>query len=72
MTLQPIESEGGSVAEYVIHAKLKNNLILSRILAQHRTVAEFCKQFGLSNSIVGDLINMKKLPARRPWISSIR
>ena len=46
--------------EYVIHAKVKNNLILSRILAQYPTVAAFCRSFGLKQTAVGNLINMKE------------
>lgn len=45
--------------EYVIHAKLKNNLLLSRILERYSNVAEFCTQCGLSQSVVGEFINLK-------------
>ena len=46
--------------EYVIHAKVKNNLLLSRILQDSGTVNGFCLKHGLSPSCVGELINMKK------------
>lgn len=48
-----------SIAEYVIHAKVKNNLILSRILQKAPNVAQFCKESGLSQNLVGKFINMK-------------
>jgi len=46
-------------AEYIIHAKLKNNLLLSRILAKSESVAAFCRESGLSQSAIGELINLK-------------
>jgi DNA-directed RNA polymerase specialized sigma subunit len=46
--------------EYVIHAKLKNNLILSRILERYPNVGQFCKDNNLSPSEVGYLINLKE------------
>lgn len=46
--------------EYVIHAKLKNNLLLSRILENHKNVAQFCKAHGLRMSEVGRFINLKE------------
>ncbi len=50
--------------EYVIHAKVKNNLLLSRILGCAESVAAFCAEHGLSQNLVGELINMKS-PAQR-------
>lgn len=52
--------EGNTVNEYVIHAKLKNNLILARILAVAPTVAAFCERNGLSQTAIGNYIAMKK------------
>ena len=46
--------------DYVIHAKLKNNNILRRILDQGKTVGAFCTEHRLSPSEVGDFINLKK------------
>ena len=46
--------------EYIIHAKVKNNLLLGRIRAQQHTVSSFCRTHGLSISAVGALVNMKK------------
>ena len=51
--------ETSELAEYVIHARLKNNLLLSRILAAGKNVAQFCKNYNIPTSSVGDLINMK-------------
>lgn len=45
--------------EYVIHAKLKNNLVLSRILRDYANVNQFCAVHGMSPTAVGNLINMK-------------
>lgn len=50
--------------EYVALVKIKNNLILSRILEQFPNVAQFCKQHNLSQMEVGRLVNMKE-PAMR-------
>jgi RNA polymerase sigma factor (sigma-70 family) len=49
--------------EYVIHAKIKNNLILSRILERAKTVGQFCKENNLSPTVVGEFVNLKA-PAR--------
>jgi RNA polymerase sigma factor (sigma-70 family) len=46
--------------DYVIHAKLKNNRLLSRILSAAPNVAQFCHEHGLSQGEVGDLVNLKK------------
>lgn len=46
-------------SEYVIHAKLKNNLLLSRILERHENVNQFCEANGLSASEVGALVGLK-------------
>jgi DNA-directed RNA polymerase specialized sigma24 family protein len=47
--------------EYVIHAKVKNNLILGRVhRLGYRTVSEFARSFDLNQSDVGRLINMKE------------
>lgn len=45
--------------DYVIHAKLKNGNLLRAILAVSPNVAQFCKEHGLSQSAVGDFINLK-------------
>lgn len=46
--------------EYVIHAKVKNNLILGRIhQLGYRTVSEFADACDLNQSQIGCLINMK-------------
>ena len=51
-------------SEYIIHAKVKNNLILSRIMAAgYRSVADFCKKNNLEQVGIGQLINMK-IPAK--------
>jgi DNA-directed RNA polymerase specialized sigma subunit len=56
--------------EYVIHAKLKNNLLLSRILERYPNVAQFCREHELSNSAVGELIGLKKKARhRKNWIT---
>jgi RNA polymerase sigma factor (sigma-70 family) len=47
-------------SEYVIHAKLKNNLLLSRILERNKTVREFCRENNFNPSTVGDLVNLKR------------
>lgn len=58
-----LTEQGGFYAserqEYVIHAKVKNNLILSRVLESHKNVASFCKAHGLEQSTIGQFINMK-------------
>jgi RNA polymerase sigma factor (sigma-70 family) len=51
---------GGDVTEYIIHARIKNNLILKRILARYKNVNEFCNANGLRADVVGQLINLKK------------
>lgn len=55
--------------EYVLHVKVKNNLILGRILQRHETVAEFCRVWDLPQTKVGALINMKDpaLTTRGAW-----
>lgn len=46
--------------EYAILAKVKNNLILKRILdAGYKNVNDFCAQHQLAATQVGELINMK-------------
>jgi len=50
------------MSDYVIHAKLKNNNILRRILKHWKTVREFCREMEQNQSIVGSYINLK-LPA---------
>lgn len=57
----PVRTPNGESerAEYVVHAKVKNNLLLSRILAAHKNVAAFCEEHGLAQTKVGDLVNMK-------------
>lgn len=50
------------MSDYVIHAKLKNANLLRRILATSKNVAEFCRDHNLSQSEIGDLINLK-IPA---------
>lgn len=47
-------------SDYVVHAKLKNNLILKRILAVSTSVSAFCTEHGLSASEIGDFINLRK------------
>lgn len=51
--------------EYVIEAKLKNNLILSRVLEHSKTVHQFCMEHDLSPTQVGNLINMKLSPTNK-------
>lgn len=46
--------------EYVAKIKIKNNLILSRILERWPNVAQFCDANGLSTTGVGNFINMKE------------
>lgn len=47
--------------EYVIHAKVKNNLIFQRIRdAGFETVSAFCRAHKLQDSVVGEFINMKR------------
>lgn len=56
--------------EYVIHAKVKNNLLLSRILERSTTVAAFCAEHGLPVGPVGELVNLKApalLHRERGW-----
>ena len=47
------------MTDYVIHAKLKNNNVLRRILARWKNVNQFCEDCGLEPSVVGALVNMK-------------
>ena len=55
--------------EYVIHAKVKNNLLLSRILDRAENVNKFCAEENLCPSAVGELINMKTPALKaRGWI----
>lgn len=51
--------------EYVIQAKVKNNLILSRILESYSSVSQFCLVNDLNNTTVGRFINMQA-PALTP------
>lgn len=46
--------------EYVIHAKVKNNLILSRILERYPNVNAFCVAHGFQATRIGDFVNMKE------------
>jgi RNA polymerase sigma factor (sigma-70 family) len=48
------------MSDYVIHAKLKNNRLLRRILEDSETVNEFCRKYNLNPSAVGCMVNMKK------------
>ncbi len=53
--------------EYSVSVKVKNNLILQRIHeAGYSSVRQFCLSVGLSEIVVGQLINMK----RRAFMSS--
>ena len=45
--------------EYVIHARLKNNLLLSRILSVSKNVHRFCLRYKVNQCSVGLLINLK-------------
>ncbi len=46
--------------DYIIHAKLKNNNILSRILEKNRNVNQFCRDHGLHATDVGKYINLRR------------
>lgn len=48
--------------EYVIESKIKNNLLLSRILEFNVSVNDFCKENNLRACEIGAYINMKKSP----------
>lgn len=45
---------------YVIHAKVKNNLLLSRIMTQFKSVNAFCVVAGFHATEIGLLLNMKR------------
>jgi RNA polymerase sigma factor (sigma-70 family) len=52
--------------EYVLDCRLKNNLIVEAIRRQgYATVAQFCDAYGLYQSSIGDLINLKERAMNR-------
>jgi DNA-directed RNA polymerase specialized sigma subunit len=48
--------------EIRIEVKLKNNMIYEAIVPMFGSVSEFCKKTGMSQCVVGQLINLKKSP----------
>lgn len=57
------------MSDYVIHAKLKNNNLLSKILEMAPSVNAWCLRFGFKPNQVGELINLKAAPtnAKGEW-----
>lgn len=51
--------------EYVIHAKVRNNLIYERIMEFAPNVAQFCVQHSLNQGLVGCFINMREAPLNK-------
>jgi hypothetical protein len=65
-----------SNAAYGLKIKVVNNLLLARILELAATVNEFCRDNGLNNSLIGELVNMKSPAVRasgewRPVVLSL-
>jgi RNA polymerase sigma factor (sigma-70 family) len=59
--------------EYIVHAKIKNNLLLSAILERYENVAQFCKDNGLCPNHIGKLVNLrsKAINESGEWTPSI-
>lgn len=51
------------MSEFRVDLKVRNNLLLSAIeRTGHKNVAQFCKAIGVSNTHVGELLNLKAAP----------
>ena len=49
------------MSEYRVEVKVKNNLLLDKIeKAGYKSISEFCREIGVSNSYFGRFINMQR------------
>jgi hypothetical protein len=47
------------VKEFLLHTRVKNNLLYEKIFSNYESVAEFCRLNNLHNTEVGKLLNLK-------------